>query len=422
MALEEGQRRGAVRQAELVERHLGVLVDQVAHLGGRAVLDDLRGRHHPLAQRAHQRVVVVVDERARQRLHRLAAQEVRLVDHVLLLEAPDGDPHGVVVDPGLVVRGPGAGAEEPLAGEALFDRGHGRLLRGALLDQLHLGGVGRLLRRQLVQRRGVRLLARLFQLLADAREVALVLLEIGRRDVGDRLDGVERVGALLILAGVLIVVEEPRAQHRQRGEDPVELEVILRPRRQRLAVLVELIVGQADEDPPVAVGERLPVGPGLLGEDVRRPRRRRDRPACSRPPRPPRRRSSALPLLRGLPRLRRLPRLPSCPLAPAAPGAAPITTSARSTGRRSGRGFNASASETEPRARCGLAVLAPGLAPAAGRRSPGVARRRTFAVQTGRFAAAQHRDQARDREPATCDVPSSGPHHTNDPAAVSIYS
>ena len=59
---------------------------------------------HALAQRAHQRVVVVVEQRARQRLDRLPAQEVGLVDHVLLLEAPDGEAHGVVVDARLVVR------------------------------------------------------------------------------------------------------------------------------------------------------------------------------------------------------------------------------------------------------------------------------------------------------------------------------
>ena len=77
------------------------------------------------------------------------------------------------------------------------------------------------------------------------------------RDVGDRLDRLERVGALLIVARVLARPQEARAQHRDRRRDAVELEVVLRARRQRLAVLVELVVGQAEEDAAVAVLQRL---------------------------------------------------------------------------------------------------------------------------------------------------------------------
>ena len=119
-------------------------------------------------------------------------------------------------------------------------------------------------------------------------------LMIGGRDVGDRLDGVERVGALLIVAGVLLVVDEARAQHRQRGEDAVELEVVLRP---RLAAARR--PRRADRWP----GRGRCAGSGWAAaarpapparRRCRASSRRRDRPACSRPPRPPRRRSSAL--------------------------------------------------------------------------------------------------------------------------------
>ena len=239
-------------------------------LPGRAVLEDLRAVDDPLAKGAHERVVVVVQQRARQRLDGLPPQEVRLVDHVLLLEAADGQPHGVVVDARLVL-GPLGRVQQPLAGQALFDRRHRRLLGGALGEQLDLRRELRLLRDQLVQRRRVRLAAGGFQVLPDARQAALVLLDLGRRDVGHRLDGVQRVGALLVVAGVRLVVEEAGPQHGDRREDPVELEVVLRARRQRLAVLVELVVGEPDEDPAVAVGQGSPSAPVCSAKMYGRP-------------------------------------------------------------------------------------------------------------------------------------------------------
>ncbi len=133
------------------------------------------------------------------------------------------------------------------------------------------GGERRLLLGQLLQRRDARLAARLLELVTDLRQAPLVLLEIGGRDVGDGLDRLDRVGALLIVARVLFVLHEARAQHRQRRRNAVELEVILGPGLQRLTVLVQLVVGQPQEDAAVAVGQRLVVRRPLLREDERRP-------------------------------------------------------------------------------------------------------------------------------------------------------
>ena len=249
---------------------------------------------------------------------------------------------GVVVDAGRVLAL--AGAQQPLAGQAPLDRRHRRLLGGAPREQLHLRRQRRLLLGQLLQRRDAAPCARAFSSSSRTlRQLLLVLLEVGGRDVGDGLDRLERLDALLVVAGVLLVLDEARAQHRQRRGDAVELQVVLVARLQRLAVLVELVVGQPEEDAAVAVGQRLPVRRRLLGEDERRPVVAQIDQRVARRLRRPRRRSSA----------------------PRDGRAGPITSSARCSGGRSGRGFSASSSDTCAR---GAPVRARGAAPGRGRR------------------------------------------------------
>ena len=151
-------------------------------------------------------------------------------------------------------------------------------------------------------------------------------------------------------------------------------------RRQRLAVLVELIVGQADEDAPVAVGERLPVGPRLLGEDVGRPVVGEiDQRVAGRLGR-----LGVDPALftwrAGCPAGRA-----SCPAARR--GGPPPPAPARRAGDRAGlQGLGLGDRTARP---CGRAAPLPLGAGAPPRRSPPALRGgRTFAVQTGRFAAA----------------------------------
>ena len=155
--LKNASAAGRVDQPELLQRGLGVLVDQVAHRAllraAGAVLDDRRPRTTTRSRSARtSAVVVVVEQRARQRVDGLAPQVVRLVDHVLLLERADREPHRLVVHAGLCA-----------CSARVSSLSHARrrstaamrgLLRGALLDQRHLGGELRACcGRQLLQRR-----------------------------------------------------------------------------------------------------------------------------------------------------------------------------------------------------------------------------------------------------------------------------
>ena len=213
MALEEGQRVGGGGHAQLLDGDVGVLLGQVAQrrlaagarIAGRtvasldgAVLDHAGRGDHPLAQHPIERALVVVQQGAAERLPRVRGQRVALVDHVLLLEGLDGPAHGIIELAGVVA---GGGREEAFAGEAPLGLGHG----------------------------------------AGRRRLAL---------------GVFR----WLVAGARRVLDEAGAQHRHRGEDAVELEVVLLARLTGLAVLVELIVGQTHEHAAVAVGQRVARG------------------------------------------------------------------------------------------------------------------------------------------------------------------
>jgi len=151
-----------------------------------------------------------------------------------------------------------------------FHLGHGGFLGHSALVGFHLGRHARVFFGQLRQRCRLGLVSRLFDFPMKARHALLFGAHLLRRDVRHAFDFLEFLEVDAGVAGLLFVGQEAFAQDAERRRDAVKLEVVLLSGRQGLAVVIQRVVGQAEEDATVAIVKDLSVGAALLGEDERR--------------------------------------------------------------------------------------------------------------------------------------------------------
>ena len=86
------------------------------------------------------------------------------------------------------------------------------------------------------------------------------------------LEGPDPIQVDVVVAGEVVAVLAPTLHvERDGGWDPVQLEVVRLPPLERLAVVVDLIVGEADEALPEVVLAELALGRSAVEEDARRP-------------------------------------------------------------------------------------------------------------------------------------------------------
>ena len=284
------------RDADRAEQRVHVVADQIGHRmhdavgiapGGRVlapervdrtVLDDARRVRDALGEQALERLQRQRPRRPQQHPQRLAAQEAPAEDVVLALPGGQRLVRRQVVRAGRVAAARG---QQPLAQHARLQRAHGAhpgLPARVAIDapaQLRIGAhlFDRLVARQrdradhggdrLVQPGGV--LLRLIEL--AARAVAIQVDDVARPLLQAlAIDGVDAV-----LVGGRHGRLGARRQHRQRRRDPEHLEVVVLAGSRRIAVRVQLVVGQLRER--LAVGVRLRVRALAVLQDGRAPSR-----------------------------------------------------------------------------------------------------------------------------------------------------
>jgi hypothetical protein len=236
--------------------------------GGRAVLENARGLGHPLAQGPHELIVVRRQGSTGEHLHRARPHARVLVDHVAHLEALERLAEDAVVGINLES---GVGLQVAVAFQSLDDFGQCTRLPIGEVDGRRLVGEIGLRGDEGLDRRKAALGPRLVELFAQPGGAGLGGFLVLRRAQGDALDRGEQGVVDLAVTGLLLVAQEPGAHHPEGGRQPEEFEEVLRTRREFAAVAVRAIVGEADVDGPVAVGEVLALLVLELGENVGRP-------------------------------------------------------------------------------------------------------------------------------------------------------
>ncbi len=281
------ERQGALRRVQpgLLQEGLPELGDQIPDhvllavgadvllLSRGAVLEDVSGVDDALGQRAHQRQVVGLRGRRPQADDGLLPDVGVLVEHVLALEPLHREAQPVVELPLLVAV---ALVHVPVAGEPLLDLPQHRALEHVPAEVGDVVAVVGLRGGQHVEvveapQVGLVLAGHLLQLLLDRRDLEAVAALPPVVAVGHLVEGRDERVVDLFVAGGLRVGEEAVADHADARRDPEDLQVVPLVVGQRPAVLVGVVVGEAQVDAPVAVVHRLAIGARHLLEDERRP-------------------------------------------------------------------------------------------------------------------------------------------------------
>ena len=241
-------RSGTRCRAPSAPRYVGYDGSEIGSSDG-PVFDEPGGVQGPLGEHPPEREKIVLQRRPRQRLQR-GPLDVGLIHHrVLLLEVEHRGPHLGVVDAGLVF----ARVHQAFAREALLHLREREPLRLETQVLLRVAGGARVAAfGEGLQTVGAGGRARRPQA-NRARLMAGQLLLLGAGAPGpDLIDGEQRLRVEGARAAARRVDQEPAPQHRQRGRDPIELQIISFAGGQRLAVAVAAIGGQPDEHRSVA--------------------------------------------------------------------------------------------------------------------------------------------------------------------------
>ncbi len=228
-------------------------VRRIRRIGDRiadaAVFDEPGGVQGPLRQHPPEREEIVLQRRPRQRLQRRPL-DVGLIHHrLLLLEVEHRGPHLGVVGAGLVF----ARVHQAFAREALLHLREREPLRLETQVLLGVAGGARVAALgeglQTVDAGGRARRAQANRACLMAGQLLLLRAGAPRPDL---IDGEQRLRVEGARAAARRVDQKPAPQHRQRGWDPVELQIISFAGGQRLTVAVAAIRGQPDEHRSVA--------------------------------------------------------------------------------------------------------------------------------------------------------------------------
>ncbi len=253
-----------------------VLPREFSPTTGAAVLEDPCPSGRPLGDHPAQAGVHALGLGPPQRRQVVVGEVAPTHHRVLLLEVREGVGRLVVEDAGLELAEPALTVEELLAAEAplgVIDDVDLVLQRPPVL--IGLGDPRIVLRRLRIVGVEAGLLQLRSQVLAEPGGLALVLLALGRRAIGDHAG--EAGEDLGIKAGLVETSLDRLGQlplavdHLQRRRDPVELEVVALVLLEGLAVGIVEVVGEANVHLAVLVGRLVFGADGLVAKDVRHP-------------------------------------------------------------------------------------------------------------------------------------------------------